>query len=191
MLFALVATLSLALTQTTLAASGSQWASRSIYQVLTDRFARTDGSTTFPCNTADRVYCGGTFKGIQNQLDYIQNMGFDAVWISPVTAQLRGKTAYGYAYHGYWQRDLYEINPQFGTSEDLRDLSDALHERGMYLMVDIVVNHNGARGPVKDIDYGVYNPFDAKKYYHPYCLIDFNDINNAVRTHSSNPLVHY
>lgn len=113
------------------AATSPEWRSRSIYQVLTDRFARTDGSTIAPCNTGDRVYCGGTFKGIQNHLDYIQGMGFDSVWISPVTAQLTGQTAYGYAYHGYWQQDLYEINSHFGTAEDLKSLSKALHSRGM------------------------------------------------------------
>ena len=180
----LTVTLSLLFFQTTFAASAAQWRERSIYQILTDRFARTDGSTTAPCNTADRVYCGGTFKGIQDHLDYIQGMGFDAIWISPVTAQLRGETAYGYAYHGYWQRDLYEINSNFGTAEDLKDLSDALHKRGMLLMVDVVVNHNGARGPPKSIDFSVFNPFDDEKYYHPYCLIDFDDLENSVNTPS-------
>lgn len=57
----------------------AQWRSQSIYQVLTDRFARTDGSTTASCNTADQVYCGGTWEGIINHLDYIQGMGFTAV----------------------------------------------------------------------------------------------------------------
>lgn len=53
------------------------WRSQSIYQVLTDRFARTDGSTTAACNLAE--YCGGTWQGIISQLDYIQDMGFTAV----------------------------------------------------------------------------------------------------------------
>ncbi len=191
MLLLLLATLSLWLTQTTLAASNADWASRSIYQVLTDRFAQSDNSTTAPCNTADRVYCGGTFKGIQNHLDYIQNMGFDAIWISPVTAQLRGNTTYGYAYHGYWQRDLYEINLRFGTGEELRELAEALHARDMYLMVDVVVNHNGARGPPQSIDFSVYTPFDKEEYYHPYCLINFDDPYNSVRIHPLNLLVHH
>jgi hypothetical protein len=59
-----------------------QWKSQSIYQVLTDRFARTDGSTTATCNTGDQIYCGGTWQGIINHLDYIQNMGFTAVSFS-------------------------------------------------------------------------------------------------------------
>lgn len=57
-----------------------QWRSQSIYQVLTDRFARTDGSTTAKCDLAE--YCGGTWRGIINHLDYIQNMGFTAVSIA-------------------------------------------------------------------------------------------------------------
>lgn len=61
------------------ALSPAEWRSQSIYQVLTDRFARTDGSTTAACNTQDGVYCGGTWQGIINKLDYIQNMGFTAV----------------------------------------------------------------------------------------------------------------
>lgn len=57
----------------------AQWRSQSIYQVLTDRFARTDGSTTAACDTADGIYCGGSFQGIINKLAYIQDMGFTAV----------------------------------------------------------------------------------------------------------------
>ncbi|KAK5120650.1 hypothetical protein LTR85_006008 [Meristemomyces frigidus] len=171
--------LSLALCQQALAASAADWRSRTIYQVLTDRFARSDGSTTATCNTGDRVYCGGSYAGIQNQLDYIQNMGFDAVWISPVTAQVQGNTVDGYAYHGYWQQDLYELNSNFGTADDLKALSAALHARGMYLMVDIVVNHNGYNGAPSTIDYSVFNPFNDEKYYHPYCSIDYSDTSNA------------
>jgi alpha-amylase len=118
-------------TTTTLAASPAEWRSRSIYQLLTDRFARTDGSTTATCDTASGIYCGGTWAGIIKKLDYIQGMGFDAVWISPVTKNIEGKTAYGEAYHGYWQQDLYAVNGHYGTSDDLKELSRALHGRGM------------------------------------------------------------
>lgn len=51
--------------------------SRNVYQLLTDRFAVTSGNP--PCsNLGD--YCGGSFRGITEQLDYIQSMGFDAIW---------------------------------------------------------------------------------------------------------------
>jgi glycosidase len=54
--------------------------------------------------------------GIVNHLDYIQGMGFDAIWISPIVTNTPG------GYHGYWSKDLYGINPYFGTADDLRQL---------------------------------------------------------------------
>lgn len=60
--------------------SPAEWRAQSIYQVMTDRFARTDGSTTASCDLSD--YCGGTWEGLINHLDYIQGMGFTAVGIS-------------------------------------------------------------------------------------------------------------
>ncbi|KAF4550375.1 Alpha-amylase A type-3-like protein [Elsinoe fawcettii] len=157
-----------------IAATAEEWRSQSIYQVLTDRFARDDGSTT-PCITDDRLYCGGTFRGIISQLSYIQSLGFTAIWISPITANIEGVTPYGEAFHGYWQRDLYSINPHFGTSSDLRALSDAVHERGMYLMVDVVVNHNAWSGSPSSVDYTSFHPFSSQDDYHPYCTIDYTN----------------
>ena len=61
------------------ALSAASWRAQSIYQVITDRFAHTDGSTTASCNVNE--YCGGTWKGIVAKLDYIQSMGFTAVSI--------------------------------------------------------------------------------------------------------------
>lgn len=91
---------STALTSAVLAADAADWRSRSIYQLLTDRFARRDGSTTAACVTEDRRYCGGTFQGIINQLDYIQGMGFTAVSLSHPRSQTKehadGRNRYGY-----------------------------------------------------------------------------------------------
>jgi alpha-amylase len=63
------------------AKTAAEWRQSSIYQVVTDRFALTDGSAP---SCGIRSYCGGTWKGLEKKLDYIQAMGFDAVWISPV-----------------------------------------------------------------------------------------------------------
>ena len=63
------------------AASAADWRSRTIYQLLTDRFYGSANTPT--CNNLGS-YCGGTFSGIVSKLDYIQGMGFDAIWISPV-----------------------------------------------------------------------------------------------------------
>ena len=59
-------------------ATPAQWRGKSIYQIITDRFGRSD-STSPACDVADRKYCGGTWQGIIGHLDYIQNMGFTAV----------------------------------------------------------------------------------------------------------------
>jgi alpha-amylase len=75
------------------AASRDQWLARSVYQVVTDRFARSDNSTTASCNAGLGEYCGGSLQGIINKLDYIQELGFDAVWISPVQSQESTRTA--------------------------------------------------------------------------------------------------
>lgn len=115
-----------------LAATAAQWRSRSIYQILTDRFARTDGSTTAPCEPGFEGFCGGTWSGISQKLDYIQGMGFDAIWISPVVEQVSNPTR---AYHGYCAKNIYSLNDKFGTADDLKSLSKALKCRDMYLMV--------------------------------------------------------
>ncbi|KAG9011795.1 hypothetical protein FRB94_007521 [Tulasnella sp. JGI-2019a] len=127
----------------TWAASAADWRTRSIYQVITDRFALPTGSGIDPtaCDPSKQQYCGGTWASITANLDYIQNMGFTAIWISPVNQNIPGPTAYGYPYHGYWIADLTQLNDQFGTEQDLINLSDELHKRGMYLMFDIVVNN--------------------------------------------------
>ncbi|KAL1953163.1 hypothetical protein VTO42DRAFT_3543 [Malbranchea cinnamomea] len=156
------------------AATPDEWRSRSIYQVLTDRFARGDGSTDAPCDTGARKYCGGNYRGLISQLDYIQGMGFDSVWISPITKQFEDDWN-GAPYHGYWQTDLYALNEHFGTEEDLRALADELHARGMFLMVDVVINHNGWPGDAASIDYSQFNPFNSSDYYHPPCEINYDD----------------
>jgi len=137
------------------AATKKQWASRTIYQVLTDRFATASGSGG-SCDLSR--YCGGVFKGIEKKLDYIQGMGFDAVWISPIVKN----TDQGY--HGYWAQDITSINEHFGTLSDLISLRNALNNRGMYLMIDVVGNHMG--NPSQGGSYSEFVPFNSAEHYH-------------------------
>ena len=109
----------------------SDWKSRAVYQILTDRFARMPDDD-YNC-TDLYEYCGGTFQGIKNRLDYIEGLGYDAIWISPVVENTRN------GYHGYWAKNIYEINPYFGTESDLVELANELHARDMYLMIDVCV----------------------------------------------------
>ena len=114
-----------------LAATTAEWQQRSIYQVcspfpwhallthlaiklVTDRFATSDGSSP-ACDTSDRVYCGGSWQGVINKLDYIQYMGFDAIWISPVVKNLEGSTGDGYSYHGSAIASLTLLGPELLT----------------------------------------------------------------------------
>lgn len=128
--------------------SASEWKSRTIYQVLTDRFARDDGAKTDCSNLGN--YCGGGFVGLKNNLDYITGMGFDAIWISPVVDNYDG------GYHGYWARDIFSINRRFGTEQEFKDLISACHARNIWVMVDVVANHMGNTNQ----DYHQNKPFN-------------------------------
>ena len=96
-----------------------EWKTRSIYQILTDRFARTKDTGSCTLNQ----YCGGNYQGIINHLDYIQGMGFNAIWISPIVENYPG------SYHGYHLTNLYNLNPYFGTEDDFKNLITQCHKR--------------------------------------------------------------
>ncbi|KAJ4483787.1 glycoside hydrolase family 13 protein [Lentinula aciculospora] len=170
--------LSLSAVRSSFAANAEEWRSRSIYQVMTDRFARTDGSTTAACDSSSTSYCGGSWKGIESKLDYIQGMNFTAIWISPTIEQITGDTYEGEAYHGYWPKNYYNVNSNFGSSSDLQDLVNAAHVRGMYVMVDIVVNHFANWGD-SDIDWSGLTPLNSESYFHPKCWVDWNNQTSA------------
>ncbi|KAF8957053.1 glycoside hydrolase family 13 protein [Flammula alnicola] len=159
------------LTSVGYAATAEQWRGRSIYQVVTDRFAKSDNAS-YSCDTFLRKYCGGNWKGITTHLDYVQQLGFDAVWISPVVANFEGN----------WTKDINMLNSHFGTADDLKALSEALHSRGMYLMVDVVVNHfaivpsnSTPDVNVAALDFSVNSPFSSQSDFHPYCQIKNNN----------------
>ena len=140
-----------------------EWKTRAIYQIITDRFATSDSSSP-NCNLSN--YCGGTFQGIINKLDYIKGMGFDAIWISPVVENTEG------SYHGYHMTNIYNINYHFGDAESLKRLVSAAHEKDIWVMVDVVANHVGPVG----FDFGRITPFNSAEHYHEYC--DITDWDN-------------
>jgi glycosidase len=125
------------------------WRDQIIYFVLIDRFddgepANNDqGAGEFDPSDRRR-YSGGDLPGITRRLDYIQGLGATALWTTPATRHQWWDEAVGYGgYHGYWPQHFMEVDPHFGTLADYRALADALHERGMRLVQDIVVNHTG------------------------------------------------
>lgn len=146
--------------------SPSEWKSRTVYQVLTDRIDKTNGAQGTYCNDLSQ-YCGGTFKGIERNLDYIEGMGFDAIWISPIVKNWPG------SYHGYHCVDLYKINENFGSEQDLKDLISAAHSKGIWVMLDVVANHMGPSN-----DFSKFSPFNSADHYHPQCDINWDDQNS-------------
>ena len=84
------------------AGNDAEWRERSIYQVLTDRFAGGQ-------NGDMHGYLGGSWNAMAEKLDYIQGMGFDAIWISPVIDNVEG------GYHGYWAKNWEKVNSHFGS----------------------------------------------------------------------------
>lgn len=101
-------------------------------------------------------------------------MGFTALQISPVVHNIENDTIVGDAYHGYYQDDLYAVNQHFGTAEELQKLVNELHNRDMYILVDVVVNNmaqafNNTYPP--PVDYSEFTPFNEESYFHPYCNV--------------------
>ncbi|EPT01849.1 hypothetical protein FOMPIDRAFT_162705 [Fomitopsis schrenkii] len=160
------------------AATADQWRGRSIYQIITDRYALPAGADLNACDPKDQTWCGGTWNTIRENLDYTQNAGFTAIWISPVSQNYEGpRTAYGDAYHGYWIADVTKLNDRFGTADDLKALSNELHRRGMYLMVDVVVNNVMATSKTPDLSTFL---FQDPAQYHSYCPIDWNNDTSVI-----------
>lgn len=121
-------------------ASPSDWRKESIYQFITDRFSDGDPSNNEGAyggvdhSKVDYRH-GGDFKGIEDHLDYIKSLGYTAIWISPIF-----QNRYN-SYHGYGQIDFTLLDDRFGTLTDFRNMVSAAHNRGLRVIVDIVVNH--------------------------------------------------
>ena len=116
-----------------------------LYLVMTDRFAEGQPTSSEPGSThaGARDWHGGNFIGIEQHLDYLQQLGVTALWTTPVVSN----GAMQHSYHGYAATDLYAADSHFGALEDYRHLSDALHARGMKLVLDMVPNHVGVQHP--------------------------------------------
>lgn len=116
-----------------------------LYLIMTDRFAAGDSASDPPGDdrAAPRGWHGGNFGGIENHLDYLQQLGITAVWTTPVVSN----GAMPESYHGYAATDLYAVDAHFGTLGEYRHLSAALHARGMKLVIDLVPNHVGVKHP--------------------------------------------
>jgi glycosidase len=125
----------------TVTPSPADWRDLNIYQIITDRFYDGDPSNndanpygTFEPGNGNAIH-GGDFRGIQRKLDYIRSLGANAIWISPVLLNSYGQ------YHGYLTIDPYQIDPHWGTFDDMTNMIAAAHARGIYVIVDVICNH--------------------------------------------------
>ncbi len=125
------------------------WRDQVLYFVVTDRFDDGDpanndqGAGEFdPRSNAH--YNGGDFKGLQRRIDYIRGLGATGLWITPPVANQWWDAKARYSgYHGYWAENFMQVDKHLGTLDNYKALSHALHERGMVLVQDIVLNHTG------------------------------------------------
>lgn len=122
--------------------------SDAIYLITPDRFANGNPANdivksmkeTSLDRTHDYKRHGGDIQGITNHIDYIKNLGFTAIWPTPVlTNDMKNAS-----YHGYAMTDFYEVEPRFGTMDDYKSLAKKLDENNMKLIMDQVANHCGS-----------------------------------------------
>ena len=155
--------------------SSVDWSKQSIYFIMTDRFSNGDTTNDnyggFSSNKSDSSkWHGGDFQGIINNLDYIKNMGFTAIWITPVTMQKSE-----YAYHGYHTYDFYSIDGHLGTMDKFKELVNTAHTKGVAVMLDVVPNHTGDFQPSNGY---AKAPFDNYNWYHHNGTITESDYNS-------------
>ena len=133
------------------------WDEAVVYFMMTDRFFdgnesnnTASGADTYGKNPG--LYHGGDFAGVTAKLDYLQDLGVNTIWITPVVENIKGVAVtdegskdvpYNAAYHGYWASDFTKLNPTLGTTGEFETMISEAHKRGMRIMVDIVVNHAG------------------------------------------------
>lgn len=126
------------------------WDEAVIYMTITDRFFDGNAENNDGVNPDGTLsYHGGDFAGLEAKLDYLQSLGVNTVWITPIVQnsdmiyEAEGIQYESTGFHGYWASDFTKLSSHLGTEEELKSLIDALHKRGMKLMVDVVLNHAG------------------------------------------------
>jgi glycosidase len=178
------------LTRRNFTSSPAAWEDEVLYFLLVDRFsdANEQGgyrdnngrpvlSGTTPLYTkqeqnhmdydewlrAGGTWQGGTIKGLESKLGYLKRLGVSALWVSPVFRQV----SFEPSYHGYGIQNFLDVDPHFGTREDLRDFVQAAHELGIYVVLDIVAHHTGNVFAYDPDRYIVHDAGTGRTYYDP------------------------
>lgn len=156
-----------------------------IYQIFPDRFWPGNGRSWNKVNSLSDIY-GGTLQGIIDKLDYIADMGFNTIWLNPFFPDDN-------SHHGYHATDYYSVNPRMGTLDDIKELVEKAHARGIRLLLDFVANHwstqhNSFQEAIKDPNSPYYDwyhwidyPNDYETFFGVMALPQVNVNNPEVR----------
>ncbi|HBH22292.1 MAG TPA: alpha-amlyase [Cytophagales bacterium] len=136
------------------------WENANVYFLLTDRFHNGNPENDFSYGRKKngavlRSFEGGDIAGITEKIEsgYFEKMGIDAIWFSPPFEQIHHFTDEGtgntYAYHGYWPKDWTTTDNNFGTMAELKNMVNKAHEKGIRVILDVIINHTG---PVTEND---------------------------------------
>jgi len=119
----------------------------SIYLITPDRFANGDSGNDVVEGMGDHAdrnkpggRHGGDIQGIIDSLGYIESMGFTAIWLNPLLENAMPE----YSYHGYSTTDFYRVDPRYGSNEQYRELVAQAREKGLGVIMDMIVNHIGS-----------------------------------------------
>lgn len=117
-----------------------------LYLITPDRFANGDPSNDVISGMREGLNRkedfgrhGGDIQGLIDHLDYFKEMGYTALWLNPILENDQDK----WSYHGYSTTDYYKVDPRFGSNEDYLNLSNKAREKGIGIIMDIIVNHCG------------------------------------------------
>jgi glycosidase len=88
---------------------------------------------------AGRGWVGGTLNGLASKMGYLARLGVTAVWVSPVFKQVASVASY----HGYGVQNFLDVDPHFGTRDDLRRMVEVAHAHGIHVVLDVILNHSG------------------------------------------------
>jgi glycosidase len=137
--------------------SPEDWRDVNMYQLFTDRFydgnagnnlARysTAGNPWYNVTgsnheTNRHFFQGGDWAGVKQKLGYLKDMGVNCIWLSGVQLNEQGNDKRFTPYHAYHPANFYKAEPMFGTFAELKDLIDTAHSNGIYVVLDVVVNH--------------------------------------------------
>ena len=141
--------------QGTFSSNRTDFRDESIYFLMTTRFYDGDTGNNVLCwdnqevqkSTKDPCW-RGDFQGVIDKLDYIKALGFTAIWITPVV-----QNASGYDYHGYHASDFTKVDCRYQSGDGTKtgdamfqELIDKAHDKGIKIILDIVLNHTGNFG---------------------------------------------